>query len=122
MWISMGKREELRMSDLQGTQKATGDVKLGVGDPGKDTSKVLERLDQRFDAHEKETAGMYAANIERFGVMFKYTALLTGVTLALTGFANVVQFHPIPARDAVLIIGGLAVMAFPYVLWSLGKK
>ena len=110
------------MSELEGDLRISGEVKIGVGEPNKDTSRVLERLDQRFDAHEKETEAMYGANIARFWVMFRYTVLLTGVTLALTGFANVVEFHPIAARDAVLIFGGLAVMGFPYALWTLGKK
>jgi hypothetical protein len=66
-----------------------------------------------------ELKGMYAANIERFGWAAMFTALLTGGTLFLTGLADAADH--IPARDLVLMLGGVSIPALLWIIWQINK-
>ncbi len=68
-----------------------------------------------------EIHGMYENNKDRLGHASMFTAILTGSVLVITGLADVAEKTPIPAKDWVLIIGGVLIPALLYVRWILGE-
>jgi len=66
-----------------------------------------------------EIQAMYKNNKDRLGHASMFTAILTGSVLVITGLADVAESTPIPAKDWVLVIGGMLIPAALYVRWLL---
>jgi len=99
-------------------------VKSQLGSEGmevdEDTKKRINQIWEaiyKHDGEEGELRQMYISTTQRFGKAAMFTALLTGGTLFLTGFAGAAETMSL--RDAFLMLGGLAIPIGLLVYWRM---
>ena len=93
------------------------------GAENSDSDSFCKKCEAPLHPFEKmlwdEIHEMYENNKDRLGHASMFTAILTGSVLIITGLADVAELSPIPAKDWVLIVGGLLIPGALYVRWLL---